>query len=132
MRKQGVYTLSSLSSFPVPPTPDLSPRRAEPVGANTLAAIGLVLGLLAPALDYLSLSNSLYSLGLGPLDNLIPVIASIAVIVVGHIALAQAGRFPPRWGRRGVAITALALGYLSLVVFLAFIGLLLYAFFTMG
>ena len=76
-----------------------------------------MLGLLAPALDYLSLSNSLYSLGLGPLDNLIPVIASIAVIVVGHIAL---------------AITALALGYLSLVVFLAFIGLLLYAFFTMG
>jgi hypothetical protein len=91
-----------------------------------------LLGLLALALDYLSLSNSLYDLGLGAIDNLLPVSVSIAAIVVGHIALAQAGRFPPGRGRRGTAITGLALGYLSLVVFLAFIGLLLYSFFTIG
>ena len=121
-----------MSSSLVPPPPALSPRRAGQAGANTLAAIGLVLGLLALALDYLSLSNRLYELGLGAVDNLIPVAASIATVIVGHIALAQAGRFPPGRGRHGLAITALALGYLSLVVFLAFIGLLLYAFFTMG
>jgi hypothetical protein len=101
-------------------------------GANTLAAIGLVLALLALALDYLSLSNGLYELGLGALDNLIPVSASIAAVVVGHVALARAGRFPPCQRRRGLAITALALGYLSLVVFLAFIAFLLYSFFTIG
>jgi hypothetical protein len=94
--------------------------------------ICLVFGLLALALDYLSLSNSLYDLGLGAVDNLIPVAVSIATVVLGHIALAQAGRFPPGRGRRGLAITALALGYLSLVVFLAFIGFLLYSFFTIG
>ena len=119
---------SSLVPSPLAP----SPRGAEQADANTPAVIGLVLALLALALDYLSLSNSLYSLGLGAVDNLIPVSVSIAAVVVGHIALARAGRFPPSRGRRGLAITALALGYLSLVVFLAFIGLLLYSFFTMG
>ena|SRR5947209_4716601 len=121
-----------MSSSPVPSDPALSPRRAGPAGANTLAATGLVVALLALPLDYLSLSNSLYYLGLGAVDNLIPVSVSIAAVVVGHIALAQAGRFPPGHGRRGVAITALVLGYLSLVVFLAVIGLLLYSFFTIG
>ncbi len=61
-----------MSSSPIPPPPALSPRRAGQAGANTPAAIGLVLGLLALALDYLSLSNSLYSLGLGAVDNLTP------------------------------------------------------------
>ena len=87
---------------------------------------------LALALDYLSLSNRLYYLGLGAVDNVIPVSASIVAVVVGHIALAQAGRFAPGRGRRGLAIAALVLGYLSLVVFLAFIGVLLYSFFTTG
>ena len=121
-----------MSSSSVPPLPALSPRRAEQAGANTPAAIGLVLGLLALALDYLSLSNGLYSLGLGAVDNLVPVSVSILAVVVGHIALARAGRFPPGRGRRGLAIIAVALGYLSLVVFLGFIGLLLYSFFTIG
>ena len=107
-----------------------SPRTAWRAGANTLAAIGLVLALLALAVDYLSLSSRMYDLGLGAVDNVIPVLASIAAIVVGHIALAQAGRFAPGRGRRGLAIATLVLGYLSLVVFLAFIGLLLYSFFT--
>jgi hypothetical protein len=111
---------------------DPSPRTAGRPGANTLAAIGLVLALLALALDYLSLSNRLYDLGLGAVDNVIPVSASIAAVVVGHIALAQAGRFPPGQGWRGLAIAGLVLGYLSLVVFLVFIGLLLYSFFTIG
>jgi hypothetical protein len=121
-----------MSSSSVPPPPALSPRRAGRAGANTPAAIGLVLALLALALDYLSLSNSLYALGLGAVDNLVPVLASIAAVVAGHIALARAGRFPPGRGRRGLAITALVVGYLSLVVFLGFIGLLLYSFFTIG
>jgi hypothetical protein len=121
-----------MSSSSIPPPPALSPRRAERADANTLAAIGFVLGLLALALDYLSLNNSLYSLGLGAVDNLIPVAASIAAVIVGHIALAQARRFPSSHGRRGLAITALVLGYVSLVVFLAVIGLLLYSFFTIG
>ena len=111
---------------------DPAPRTAGHAGANTLAAIGLVLALLALALDYLSLSNRLYDLGLGAVDNVIPVSVSVAAVVVGHIALAQAGRFPPGRGRRGLAIAALVLGYLSLVVFLVFIGLLLYSFFTIG
>jgi hypothetical protein len=126
---------SSSSSSLVPPPPALSPRTAGRGGANTPAAIGLiglVLALLALALDSLSLSNRLYALGLGAVDNLIPVAVAIAAVVVGHIALAQAGRFPAGRGRRGLALTAVALGYLSLVVFLAFIGLLLYAFFTSG
>jgi len=120
----------SSSPIPLPPVPSL--RTAGRAGANTPAVIGLVLALLALALDDLSLSNSLYDLGLGAVDNVIPVSVSIAAIVVGHIALAQAGRFPPGRGRRGLAITAVALGYLSLVVFLAFIGFLLYSFFTIG
>lgn len=109
-----------------------SSRRAERAGANTLAAIGLGLALLALVVDYLSLSNRLYDLGLGAVDNVIPVSASIAAVVVGHIALARAGRFPPGRGRRGLAIAALVLGYLSLVVFLVSIGLLLYSFFAIG
>jgi hypothetical protein len=121
-----------MSSSLVPPPLAPSTRTAGRAGANTPAAIGFVLALLALALDYLSLSNRLYDLGLGAVDNLIPVSASIAAVVVGHIALAQAGRFPPGKGRRGLAITAVVLGYLSLVVFLAFIGLLLYSFFTIG
>jgi hypothetical protein len=121
-----------MSSSLVPPPPALSPHAAGRAGANTAATIGLVLGLLALALDYLSLSNSLYDLGLGAIDNLIPMAVSIAAVVVGHIALARARRFPPGQGRRGLAITAVALGYLSLLVFLAFIGLLLYSFFTIG
>jgi hypothetical protein len=121
-----------MSSSPVPSPSALSPRTARRAGANTLATIGLVLSLLALALDYLSLSNSLYDLGLGAVDNLIPVAVSLAAVVVGHIALAQAGRYPPGRARRGQAITTLALGYLSLIVFLAFIGLLLYSFFTNG
>jgi hypothetical protein len=124
--------MSSSSTSPVPPPPALSSRTAGRGGANTPAAIGLVLALLALALDYLSLSNRLYSLGLGAVDNLIPVAVSIAAVVVGHLALAQAGRFPAGRGRRGLALTAVVLSYLSLVVFLAFIGLLLYAFFTSG
>jgi hypothetical protein len=102
------------------------------VRANTSTTIGFVLALLALTLDCLSLSNTLYDLGLGALDNLIPVAVSIAAVVVGHIALAQAGRFPPSQGRRGLAISTLVLGYLSLLVFLAFIGLLLYSYFTIG
>jgi hypothetical protein len=94
--------------------------------------IGLVLALLALALDYLSLSNRMYYLGLGAIDNFLPVLVSLAAIVVGHIALARAGRFPPGQGRRGLAITALALSYLSLVGFLVSIGLLLYSFFKNG
>jgi hypothetical protein len=121
-----------MSSSPVPPPLALSPRPAGQAGANTPAAIGLVLGLLALALDYLSLSNRLYEFGLGAVDNLVPVLASIAAVVVGHIALARTRGFPPCRGRRGLAITAVALGYLSLVMFLAFIGLLLYSFFTFG
>jgi len=121
-----------MSSSLVPPPPALSPHTAGRAGANTPAAIGLALGLLALALDYLSLSNSLYSLGLGALDNLIPVLASTATVVVGHIALARARRFPPGGGQRGLAISALVLGYLSLVVFLACIGFLLHSFFTIG
>jgi len=124
--------MSTSSSSPVPPPPALSPRTAGRASANTPAAIGLALALLALALDYLSLSNSLYDLELGAVDNLIPVAVAIAAVVVGHIALAQAGRFPVGRGRRGLAITAVVLGYLSLVVFLAFIGLLLYSFFTIG
>jgi len=111
---------------------DPSPHTAGRAGANTPAAIGLVLALLALALDYLSLSNRMYYLGLGAVDNVVPVLASVVAIVVGHIALAQAGRFAPGRGRRGLAIAALVLGYLSLVVFLAFIGVLLYSFFTTG
>ena len=121
-----------MSSLPVPPPPAPSPRTAGRAGANTPAAIGLVLALLALALDYLSVSNRLYYLGLGAVDNLIPVSISIAAVIVGHIALAQAARFPPGRGRRGLAITTLVLGYLSLVGFLAFIGLLLYSFITHG
>jgi hypothetical protein len=121
-----------MSSSSIPPSPALSTRTAERAGANTPAAIGLVLALLALALDYLSLTNSLYSLGLGAVDNLIPVSAAIAAVVVGHIALARGRRFPPGRGRSGLAITAVVLGYLSLVVFLAFIGVLLYSFFTIG
>jgi hypothetical protein len=124
----------SSSNTLLPPAP--SPRMVGRAGANTPATIGLVLGLvlalLALALDYLSLSNSLYDVGLGAFDNLLPVSVSVAAIVVGHIALARTRRFPPGRGRRGLAITAVALGYLSLIVFLAFIGLLLYAFFTIG
>ena len=121
-----------MSSSPVPPPPAPSSRTVGRAGANAPAAIALVLALLALALDYLSLSNSMYYLGLGAADNLIPVLASIAAIVVAHIALARAGRFPPGQGRRSLAITALVLGYLSLIGFLAFIGLLLYSFFTNG
>jgi hypothetical protein len=93
-----------------------------------LAVISLVLALLALALDYVSANGSLYSLGLGPVDNLAPVAVSSAAIAVGHVALERVGRFPPGRGRRGLAITALVLGYLSLVGFLVFIGLLLFAF----
>jgi hypothetical protein len=57
--------------------------------------LGFALALLSLALDYLSLSNRLYDLGLGAVDNLIPVSISIVAVVVGHIALAQAARFPP-------------------------------------
>ena len=98
-----------MSSSSIQPPPAMSPHRAERADANTLAAIGFVLGLLALALDYLSLNNSLYSLGLGAVDNLIPVATSIAAVIVGHIALAQARRLPPSHGRRGLAITALVL-----------------------
>jgi hypothetical protein len=124
--------MSSSSSSSVPPPPDPSPRPAGQAGANTLATIGLALALLTLVVDYLSLSSILYDLGLGALDNFVPVALSIAAIVVGHIALARVGRFPPGQGRRGLAIAALALGYLSLVVFLVSIGLLLYSFFTHG
>jgi hypothetical protein len=101
VRRQLRKRRALMSSSLVPPSPAPSPRAAGRAGANTLAAIGLVLALLALALDYLSLSNSLYYLGLGAVDNLIPVSASIAAVVVGHIALAQAGRFPLGRGRRG-------------------------------
>jgi hypothetical protein len=121
-----------MSSSPVPSPSVPSLRTGRRAHANTPATIGLVLALLALALDYLSLSDSLYDLGLGAVDNLIPVAVSVAAVVVGHIALAQAGRFTPSQGRRGLALSALVLGYLSLVVFLAFIGLLLYSFFTIG
>jgi hypothetical protein len=121
-----------MSSSSTPPPPAPSPGAATRTGANTLAVIGLALAVLALVVDYLSLSNLMYQLGLGAVDNFLPVLISLAAIVVGHIALAQAGRFPPGQGRRGLAITALALGYLSLVVFLVFIGLLLFWFFKNG
>jgi len=121
-----------MSSSPILPPPAPSLRTAGRAGANTPAVLGLALALLSLALDYLSLSNSLYDLGLGAVDNVIPVSISIAAVVVGHIALVQAAHFPPGRGRRGLAITALVLGYLSLVGFLAFIGLLLYGFLTNG
>ena len=83
--------MSSSSSSPVPPPPALSPRTAERAGANTPAAIGLALALLALALDYLSLSNRLYDLGLGAVDNLLPVAVSIAAVVVGRSGAPQRG-----------------------------------------
>src|SRR5438034_11335450 len=92
---------------------DPSPHTAGRAGANTPAAIGLVLALLALALDYLSLSNRLYYVGLGAADNVIPVSASIVAAVAGHIALARAGRFGPVPGGRGLAMAAVALVYLT-------------------
>ncbi len=72
---------------------DPSPHTAGRAGANTPAAIGLVLALLALALDYLSLSNRLYYLGLGAVDNVIPVSASTSDSRIGA-RLSQPRRVP--------------------------------------
>jgi hypothetical protein len=55
-----------------------------------------------------------------------------AAVVIGHIALARANRYPAGQARRGWAIAGLVPGYPALSGFVAFVALLLYASFHVG
>ena len=80
---------------------------------------------MAPIVAYLSFAGPLGFLGLAGL--LAPPATALAAVVVGHVALARAGRYPAGRGRRGAAIAALVLGYLTIAAFVTFIVLLVYS-----
>lgn len=72
---------------------------SPPLPRRLLSRASLVLGVLG-------------LLGLGP-------VAGLPAIVAGHVALRRTREQPSRHGGRGVAITGLTLGYVSLVAGLA-------------
>ena len=116
-----------------PPNPAYSP--GAPEGRNQLALVSFLLSLVFPVVLLLNLAivNIVVFPGvlfvLGPLGDVLDVLcmaAVIAALITGHIALRQAKRYPPQQARRGLAITGLVLGYLSLVVFLGVVGLFIW------
>jgi Domain of unknown function (DUF4190)/GYF domain 2 len=77
-------------------TPGIAAQPASGQGApqKGLAVTSLVLGILA----------------------FLTCFTNIPAIICGHIAFSRAGRDPAQYGGRGMALTGLILGYLSLVV----------------
>jgi hypothetical protein len=63
--------------------------------------------------------------GLFPLPECLVLLAPPVAIVIGHLALSGAKRYPPQQARRRMAVIGLVLGYLSLLLYLGMVGLIL-------
>jgi hypothetical protein len=116
-----------------------SPNRSQPQapGApaerNQLALVSFVLSLVFPGVLLLNLASA----GIVVFPWLLPRIVSnvvalvatpavIAALVTGHIALSRAKQYPAPQALRGLAISGLVLGYLSLAVVLGVVGLVIW------
>lgn len=107
--------------------PASSSPLAVPARKNQLAVVSVLLGLLALALAYEAVTHSVFGL-----FGLVVVLTAFGAVICGHLALAQANRYPPGQARRGLAIAGLALGYIALASLVATAVLLFVAFFSLG
>jgi hypothetical protein len=57
------------------------------------------------------------------ISGVIGIAGFIAAIVTGHLALSRAKRYPPWQARRGLATAGLVIGYLSLLLLIAYVAL---------
>lgn len=118
------------------PNPNPVHPPGAPMGRNQLALASFLLSLVFPVAVILNVLNGgivqtvdSTTAALRTVGNVLDILGIptlIAAIVTGHIALRQAKRYPPQQARRGVAITGLVLGYLSLVLFLVAVGLIIW------
>jgi hypothetical protein len=116
-------------------TPNPANAPGTPGGRNQLALVSFLLSLIFPvgvALNaftilFLRVTTSAAVAGLIQVASGVIGLAGfagfISAIVTGHIALSRAKRYPPGQAMRGLAITGLVIGYLSLVVLVGYIGL---------
>ncbi len=120
-------TVASLPNRSQPHAPGAPPER------NQLALVSFVLSLVFPGVLLLNLASA----GIVVFPWLLPRIVSnvvalvatpavIAALVTGHIALSRAKLYPAPQARRGLAISGLVLGYLSLAVVLGVVGLVIW------
>lgn len=105
--------------------PASSSPLAVPARKNQLAMVSVLLGL--SALAYEAVTHSVFGL-----FGLVVVLPAFGAVICGHLALAQANRYPPGQARRGLAIAGLALGYIALASLVATVVLLFVAFFSLG
>lgn len=117
---------SSSSSSTPPPSRAFGSPLAAPERKNQLALVSLLLGLLALALAYEAITHNLLGI-----FGLVAGLTAVGAVISGHIALAQAYRYPRGQTRRGLAIGGLALGYIALASLVATIVLLFVAFFSL-
>ena len=106
-------------------------------GPNQLALVSLIVSFIAPLAVAFAITVNVASAqpkGVSPSpwqmvagvvgSAIVP--AMIATIILGHLALHRAKRFPRPQARRWMAITALVIGYIAVV---AFVGVFVLAFF---
>ena len=119
----------------VSPDPHLAPLPALRIRRHRLPLISVLLACVAPRCLIVPLPSRVVKLGL-PLFLWVPgagvwlpwvlpalsVAALLGALVTGHLALLHARRYPPAQAGRGLAITALVLGYLSLAYVVWFFG----------
>ncbi len=106
------------------------PAAAPAQTSNTLAVIALLASLFAP-LEYVLNILSRLLLWFIPIIGIFGVLtfpAIVLAIVLGHIALSQSKRYAPAQANRGMAITALVLGYVELAFVMLVIGAIILIF----
>lgn len=125
-----------------PPNASSPASAAYPAAANTPALVALVASLIFPlavAVDALVafiiinhgpyILQSVAILGGGAL-SIAGLPATACAIVVGHVALVAAKRYPPASARRRMARVSLLLGYVSLAAWAVIFALFSQGFFT--
>lgn len=117
------------------PNPYPANAPGAPVGRNQLALVSFLLSLIFPVAAVLNVVTILFVMVTtsAAVAGVIQVFSGvvgilgfagfIAAIVTGHIALSRAKRYPPQQARRGMAITGLVIGYLSLLLLVAYVAL---------
>jgi hypothetical protein len=121
--------------LPSPTAPIRPPAPTGPRGRNQLALASFLLSLIFPVgvalnvVTILVLRVTTASAVAGATQVISGVIGIAgfagfsAAIVTGHLALSRAKRYPPWQARRGLAIAGLVMGYLSLLLLIAYVAL---------
>lgn len=117
------------------PNPPPAPTLGAAVGRNQLALVSVLLSCVSCVLPiglalYVIIALVVTPRGVLLLDGLFPcpeclvLLVLLGAIVIGHVALNEAKRYPPQQARRGMAVFGLVLGYLSLVLYLGMMSLI--------